>query len=236
MGVPLFKGVGQFRTRIVLPRGYAAQVRWRPQLGDHFPNFTANSTCGQINFHNWAEGNWTFLFSHPAAFTPVCSTEIADVAFHGVDFKARGVKPLCISADTLPDLSEWAAEVEETFRVKIDFPLVSDVSHAVTKAAGMEHPKEISGMPIRKSFLIDPSLRIRMIFEYPVLVGRSMDETLRVIDALQRVESGSVATPSGWEAGDPVLKVTSRRDTAPRTNSAEPKWTELRSYLQVLHD
>ncbi len=233
MGIQLFGSRSRLKTRMILPSGYRANVRWRPQLGDIFPDFTADSTQGLISFHAWAETGWTFLFSHPAAYTPVCSTEIADVAFSHDALKKRGVKPISISGDTLSDLSAWSKEVAETFGTEVNFPLVADPDHVVTQAAGMEHPKEIDGYAIRKSFLVDPSLRIRMIFEYPVFVGRNMDEVLRVIDALKVVDRGGVATPSGWHPGDPVLQAAPNTPYAGTGPGIAKQWTELRSYLKV---
>ena len=193
------------KSRIMVPRGYASRVRWQPCIGDIFPDFTCQTTLGPLNFHEWAEGSWVFFFSHPAAFTPVCSTELADVADCADEFAERNVKLLSLGRDDLYLDGAWIEDIEEDFDVLIDFPVISDATGELATACGMIHPKEDEVRTIRKSFIIDPSLRIRMINEYPLGIGRDIDEVLRTIDALQAIEQGGLATPSGWRSGDPML-------------------------------
>ena len=196
---------GNEHTRVMIPKGYVNRKRWQPCIGDIFPDFTCPTTQGPLNFHEWAEGSWVFFFSHPAAFTPVCSTEIADVADYAEEFAERNVKLLSIGRDDLYLDGAWLEDIEEDFDVSIDFPLISDVTGELAMACGMIHPKEDEVKTIRKSFIIDPSLRIRMINEYPLGVGRDIEEVLRTVDALQAIAPGGLVTPSGWRPGDPLL-------------------------------
>lgn len=190
---------------IDVPRGYEAHLRWLPRLGDIFPNFHLEHEGGLFRFHEWAEGNWVYFFSHPAANTPVCTTEIADVAAHGEELARRGVKALNLSLDTHEVQAAWIADIEQMFGVKVDFPLLSDPTGKVASVCDMLHPHEDTVLCVRKSFIIDPSLRIRMIAEYPLNVGRDFEEILRVIDALQATDHNGLVAPGGWMPGDPLL-------------------------------
>ena len=195
---------GQKDTDLTLtvPRGYRATVRWRPQIGDIVPDFRARAASGPFRLHSFAEGHWTVLFSHPAAFTAICTSEIASLAAQHHEFEARDVKLLNVSADTPEASAAWAADIEALFGVEIRFPTVTDTSGTLTRLFGMVHRKEAEACAIRKTFVIDPALRIRAITEYPVAVGRSTDELLRLVDALQIAHAHEVGVPADWRPGD----------------------------------
>ena len=195
----------EHKARVDVPPGYDAHVRWIPRLGDIFPNFDIAHEGGTFCFHDWAEGNWVYFFSHPAAFTPVCTTEIADVAAHGEELARRGVKALNLSLDTPEMQAQWIGDIERLFGVKVNFPLLSDPTAKIAGTCGMLHPHEDKVLCVRKSFVIDPSLRIRLITEYPLNVGRDFEEVLRVIDALQATNGNGLVAPGGWMPGDPLL-------------------------------
>lgn len=205
MSMQFFAGRGTNGERIFLPLAYRKKVKWLPQIGDIFPNFEATTTEGRLNFFDWAEGHWSFIFSHPAAFTPVCTTEMVSLADAKEDFTARNVKLLGFTQSAIEDQNRWHDEIFNIFGSSIDFPTVDDRNQALAQVFGMIHEKESTSWPIRKSFILDPQMKIRMIFEYPIYIGRSTDEVLRAIDALQAMDQLGVATPADWQLGDKYL-------------------------------
>ncbi|MCL4187662.1 MAG: redoxin domain-containing protein [Rhodobacteraceae bacterium] len=204
MGVQLF-GTGDRWTRIALPVGYRRTARWVPRIGDEFPDFAADSTQGRLRFRAWARGAWVVFFAHPAAFTPVCTTEIAQFAMDAAEFAARGARLLAISRDPVAEASEWARQIGEDFAAPVGFPIVADPGGAIVEACGMIHGADEAPLPVRKTFVIDPAGRIRIIMEYPHCVGRSVAETLRVLDALQASDRHGLVAPADWRPGDPLL-------------------------------
>lgn len=218
---------------INLPRAYRRPVRWVPRIGDAFPDFTAPSTHGTLRFHEWAAGRWVYLFSHPAAFTPVCTTELAAVAERAAEFRGRGVAVLNISRDGVQEQRDWCDDIGAIFGARPEFPLVSDPQGTITDACGMIHPSEDGIMAIRKAFVLDPAGRIRMIFEYPMAVGRSVNETLRVIDALKATEGDCLAAPADWRSGDPLLVRSAVSDFAAQRRFGA-KLRRLRHYLRFV--
>lgn len=181
-----------------------------PLLGENAPAFTGESTTGVINFPEDYAGTWTILFSHPADFTPVCSSELLELGAMQDDFDKLGVKLIVISTDALSSHYQWVKSLETIkFKnrepVKIKFPLLADEAHDISKKYGMIHPNTSSTKDVRGVFLIDPSGIIRAIFFYPMAVGRNMDEIKRTVIALQTVDSKSVLTPVNWKPGDDVL-------------------------------
>lgn len=221
------------RPAIDVPAGYGTHLRWIPRLGDIFPNFTVPHGDGEFQFHDWAEGSWVYFFSHPLASTPVCTTEIADVAAHSAELRARGAKALNISTDP-PDIQKaWLADIERMFGVSIDFPLLSDPGGRVVSVCDMVHPHEDALLCVRKGFIIDPSLRIRMIFEYPLNVGRDFEEVLRVIDALRATDHNDLVAPGGWMPGDPLL-VAPHIDTASARDTFGARLKVLGPYMRLL--
>lgn len=233
MGMQIFSGRGKNGEIVRLPLSYRRKVKWLPQLGDIFPDFTTETTAGPIRFHDWAEGHWSFLFGHPGAFTPICSTELAGFAAAAQEFEQRSVKLLAVSGDDVQRLRAWRADVEDIFDVEIGFPSASDSSGILAEAFGMIHPKQSQACAIRKSFLIDPELKLRMIFEYPRAVGRSTDEVLRVIDALQAFDRYGLGTPADWQPGDDMLVPPCRSVAESRAIYGE-RLCSVREYLNVV--
>lgn len=201
-------------------------------IGDTAPDFTTDSTAGQINFHEWAGDSWIFFFSHPADFTPVCTTEMGRTAQLADKFAARNTKPLGLSTDTAEEHLKWISDVNETQHTNLQFPIVADASLKVAKLYDMIHPEESDTAAVRSVFIIDPKKKIRLMMTYPMNVGRNFDEILRVIDALQLSDAKRIATPADWRAGDKVIIPPSI--TNEEASKLFPKgWDELRPYLRL---
>lgn len=156
-----------------LPKAYRRSVKWLPRIGDIVPNFVLPSTQGDIDFWSWAEGHWVLLFSHPAAKTPVCTTEIAALAAMRKDFEKLGTKVLGLTGSSVDEQLEWHKDIESLYNTSVWFPTMADEGGGFASLFGMVHEKESETWPVRKSFVLDPQMKIRMIFEYPVFVGRS---------------------------------------------------------------
>lgn len=201
MNIQLFPSADRSDEEVRLPATYQRYVRWVPQIGDIFPDFTALTTSGRLRFFDWAEGSWTVLFSHPCAFTPICSTEMAAFAEASEEFEHRNTKLLAFTNSSLLTLGAWRHEVENLFGVTIDFPSVSDTEGQLSSLFGMVHPRHCE-LPMRRTMVLDPSMRIRMTMDYPVYAGRSTEELLRMIDAMQAQDRFQVQTPADWEKGD----------------------------------
>ena len=174
-------------------------------LGDEAPNFKAETTEGKIDFHEWAGDDWVILFSHPADFTPVCTTEIGYAARVGEEFEKRGVKRIVLSVDPLEDHHEWIKDVEDTQDVQMDYPIIADENHEVAELYDMIHPEVDDTATVRSVFIIDPDKKIRLTMTYPAAIGRNFDEILRVIDALQVSDEYDIATPVNWKKGERVV-------------------------------
>jgi thioredoxin-dependent peroxiredoxin len=175
------------------------------RIGDTAPNFTIATTAGEINFHDWAKGKWVFFFSHPADYTPVCTTEMGRTAQLAPEFEARNFAPLGLSTDTVEEHLGWIKDVNATQNTSLEFPIVADVDRRIAELYGMIHPSESSTAAVRSIFIIDPEHKIRLTMTYPMAVGRNFDEILRVIDALQIGDKYGIATPVEWQAGDKVI-------------------------------
>jgi thioredoxin-dependent peroxiredoxin len=175
------------------------------RIGDTAPNFTIATTAGEINFHDWAKGKWVFFFSHPADYTPVCTTEMGRTAQLAPEFEARNCAPLGLSTDTVEEHLGWIKDVNATQNTSLEFPIVADVDRRIAELYGMIHPSESSTAAVRSIFIIDPEHKIRLTMTYPMAVGRNFDEILRVIDALQIGDKYGIATPVEWQAGDKVI-------------------------------
>ena len=171
------------------------------RLGDTAPDFSSDTTHGKIDFHKWLGESWGVLFSHPKDFTPVCTTELGEVARRSADFKKRGVKVLAVSVDPVDSHKKWTADIEETQKTKMDYPIVGDEKKSVANLYGMIHPKALDSLTVRTVFIIDPKKKIRLTMTYPASTGRNFDEILRVIDALQLADKYAVATPVNWKNG-----------------------------------
>jgi peroxiredoxin (alkyl hydroperoxide reductase subunit C) len=211
-GIQFFSPRNYDGSPMKLPVGYRRTVKWLPKIGDIFPNFKLETTHGPLDFWQWAEGSWTYLFSHPEAKTPVCTTEIGALARNQAEFNAVSTKVLGLTGSSLPAQQAWHDDIAKIYTSPVWFPTGCDADGHLALLFGMQHEKEHSSWPIRKSFVIDPQLRIRVMFEYPIIVGRSVEETLRVIEALQLFDSTGFATPSDWYEGDPVIVPNDRRE------------------------
>ncbi len=176
-----------------------------PRIGDPAPDFTAMTTKGELTFSSWQEGKWVMLFSHPADFTPVCTTELAEFARRGEDFTRRNVKLIGISVDSIHSHQAWRQSIQDIFDVRVDFPMVADSNAAVAQRYGMIHPGASATATVRAVFMIDPKRVIRALVYYPLNVGRSVDELLRLLDALQTADKHSVSCPVNWKPGDKVI-------------------------------
>src|SRR5688500_12418410 len=176
-----------------------------PRIGDTAPDFTQQSTHGEIRFHEWIEGSWAMLFSHPADFTPVCSTELAELARREAEFDARGVKLIGLSIDSIHSHLAWRENLKQCLGVELPFPMIADVDMKVAQLYGMIHPGASSTVTVRAVFVIDDKKVIRALVYYPLNVGRSVDEIIRLIDGLQTVDRYAVATPVDWRPGEPVV-------------------------------
>lgn len=174
-------------------------------IGDTAPNFTVDSTAGEINLHDWAGDSWVFFFSHPADFTPVCTTEMGMTAKLAAEFEKRNVKPLGLSTDTVEEHREWIKDVDETQNTTLKFPILADPDLKIARLYDMIHPDQSETAAVRSVFIIDPAKKIRLIMTYPMSVGRNFDEILRVIDSLQLADRAKVVTPANWTPGGDVI-------------------------------
>ncbi|RDV39375.1 peroxiredoxin [Bradymonadaceae bacterium TMQ3] len=203
------------------------------QLGDTAPNFQATTTAGDIDFYEWAGDSWVIFFSHPADYTPVCTTELGTVARYKEDFDKRGVKTIAISIDGIEDHHGWVKDIEETQNTSVEFPIVADEDRVVADAYGMIHPKVDTTATVRSVFIIDPDKKIRLTLTYPAATGRNFKELLRVIDALQLTDAHKVATPANWEQGDDVIIVPSLKDEEELSRLFPEGYKEIKPYLRM---
>ena len=183
----------------------AAPTRSLPKIGDPAADFTAMTTQGEIKFADWREGKWTILFSHPADFTPVCSTELTEFGRRYKEFESKGVKLIGISVDSIHSHIAWHQNLAKILGVTLPYPLIADSNRAVSELYGMIHPGASATVTVRALFYIDPKGVIRAIIYYPLNVGRNVDEAMRVIDALQTADKNGVACPVNWKPGDKVI-------------------------------
>ena len=206
------------------------------RLGDIAPDFDAATTDGDINFHEWAGDNWVVLFSHPADFTPVCTTELGRTAALNGEFQKRGVKPIAVSVDSLEDHKAWASDIGETQGTDLNFPIIADPEKKVANLYDMIHPNAATTHTVRSVFIIDPSKKIRLTLTYPASCGRNFDEIIRVIDAMQLSDKYNVATPVDWKDGDDVIIPPSIK-TEDISEKDYPKgFTEVKPYLRTTPD
>lgn len=175
------------------------------RLGDIAPNFTAITTEGNIDFHNFIGENWVVFFSHPADFTPVCTTELGYTAKLKAEFDKRNVKAIALSIDDIKSHFDWIKDIEETQNTIINFPIIADENKKIAELYDMIHPNETEKFTVRSVFIIDNHKKIKTIITYPPSTGRNFDEILRVIDSLQLTANYSVATPVNWKDGEDVV-------------------------------
>lgn len=175
------------------------------QLGQIAPDFEQDSTHGPIHFHEWLGSSWGLFFSHPKNFTPVCTTELGEVARLRPEWDRRGVKPIGLSVDPVEAHRKWEEDIEETQKAKLDFPMIADPDAKVSTLYDMIHPESDPTVTVRSVFVIDPAKKIRLILTYPPSTGRNFQEILRAIDSLQLTDKRSIATPVDWMPGDAVV-------------------------------
>lgn len=202
------------------------------RLGDIAPDFTAETTEGPINFHEWIGNNWAVLFSHPKDFTPVCTTELGYVAKSKPEFEKRGVKVIGLSVDPTDSHKRWAADIEETQGTALNFPVIADSDHKIAELYDMIHPEISDVFTVRSVFVIGPDKKIKLSITYPASTGRNFDEILRVIDSLQLTAKYSVATPVNWKDGDDVIIVPSLSDEAAK-EKFPGGWKAPKPYLRI---
>lgn len=175
------------------------------RLGDIAPNFTAKTTQGTIDFHDWLGDSWGLLFSHPADFTPVCTTELGKTALLKGEFAKRNVKVIAVSVDDLDSHNRWIPDIEEVNGVSMNFPIIADENQTVAQLYDMIHPNASEKATVRSVFIIGPDKKIKLTLTYPASTGRNFLEILRVVDSLQLTSKYSVATPADWKVGDDVI-------------------------------
>jgi alkyl hydroperoxide reductase subunit AhpC len=175
------------------------------RLGDIAPDFSADTTLGHINFHEFIGDSWVLLFSHPADFTPVCTTELGKTALLTGEFQKRNVKPIAISVDSLESHNKWVPDIEEVNSVKMNFPIIADPEKTVALLYDIIHPNASEKATVRSVFVIGPDKKIKLTLTYPASTGRNFTEILRVIDSLQLTANYQVATPADWVNGDDVI-------------------------------
>ncbi|MFI8618065.1 peroxiredoxin [Acidovorax sp. NPDC077693] len=203
------------------------------RLGDTAPDFTQESTAGTIRFHEWAGDSWVVLFSHPADFTPVCTTELGKTAALGSEFAKRRVLPIAVSVDPVDSHNRWVGDINETQNTTVNFPILADADKKVADLYDMIHPNASTTVTVRSVFIIDPKKVIRTTFTYPASTGRNFDEILRVIDSLQLTDSHKVATPANWKDGDDVIIVPSLQDPAELAQRFPKGFKAVRPYLRI---
>ena len=202
------------------------------QLGDTAPDFEADTTDGTLKFHEWMGDDWAVLFSHPADFTPVCTTELGEVARLKPEFDKRGVKVIGLSVDPLEDHRVWAGDIAETQGHALNFPLIADPDREIANLYGMIHPQADDTLTVRSVFVIGSDKKVKLTLTYPASTGRNFEEILRVIDSLQLTADYSVATPVNWQHGEDVIIVPSLSDEEAREKF--PKgWETVKPYLRV---
>ncbi|TDU39929.1 peroxiredoxin [Gelidibacter sediminis] len=202
------------------------------RLGDEAPNFEAQTTEGEINFHEWLGDSWGILFSHPADYTPVCTTELGTVAKYKKEFEKRNTKVIALSVDGLESHKDWVKDINETQNTTVNFPIIADEDHKVSKLYDMIHPNADSKHTVRSVFVIAPDKTIKLIITYPASTGRNFDELLRVIDSLQLTAYHKVATPANWNDGDDCVIVPAVTNEDAKT--LFPKgFDEVRPYLRM---
>jgi thioredoxin-dependent peroxiredoxin len=203
------------------------------RLGDEAPDFHADTTEGPIDFHQWKDGGWAVLFSHPADFTPVCTTELGRTASLKGEFDKRGVKAIAVSVDPLDKHNGWAPDIEEVGGTALNFPIIADEDRKVSEAYDMIHPGEGDTSTVRSVFIVDPKNKVRLTLTYPKSVGRNFDEIVRVIDALQLTDRFPVSTPVDWQPGSdvivaPTLSTADAREKFGEVEEVKPylRWTK----------
>lgn len=202
------------------------------RLGDDAPDFSAETTEGNINFHEWLGDSWGVLFSHPKDYTPVCTTELGMAARLKPKFDERNVKIIGLSVDPLDSHSGWAKDIEETQGIALNFPVIADADRKISNLYDMIHPNASETFTVRSVYVIGPDKKIKLMITYPASTGRSFDELLRVIDSLQLTADYSVATPANWKDGDECIIVPSVSDEDAK-EKFPAGWKAVKPYLRI---
>ena len=203
------------------------------RLGDTAPDFTAQTTEGEIHFHEWLGDSWGVLFSHPKDFTPVCTTELGLVAKLKPEFDKRNVKVIGLSVDSIENHGKWADDIAETQGTPVNFPVIGDADRKVSDLYDMIHPNANDTLTVRSVFIIGPDKKVKLNITYPASTGRNFDEILRVIDSLQLTAKHKVATPGNWNNGDDVIIGSAVSDEDAKTLFPQG-WTTVKPYLRTL--
>jgi alkyl hydroperoxide reductase subunit AhpC len=203
------------------------------RLGDIAPDFEQDSSIGKIKFHEWAGDSWVVLFSHPADFTPVCTTELGLTAKLKPEFEKRNVKAIALSVDPAEAHKNWIRDIEETQQTVVGFPIIADEDKTVSVLYDMIHPNQSVTATVRSLFIIDPQKKVRLTITYPMSTGRNFDEVLRVIDALQLTDKHTVATPGNWRDGDDVIIPLTVQDPEVIKQKYPKGFTAERPYLRM---
>lgn len=203
------------------------------QLGQTAPDFEQESTEGPIRFHDWLGTSWGILFSHPKDFTPVCTTELGEVARLKPEWDKRRVKPIALSVDPVDSHNRWAGDIAETQGQAVNYPILGDADQKVSTLYGMIHPESDPTLTVRAVYVVDPNKKIRLILTYPPSAGRNFQEILRTIDSLQLTDNEKVATPVNWRQGDPVIIVPSLSDADAKLRFPQG-WETQKPYLRLV--
>lgn len=203
------------------------------RLGDVVPDFTQESSMGNISFYEWAGDSWVVLFSHPADYTPVCTTELGEVARLKPEFDKRNVKALALSVDDVASHMGWIKDIEETQNAQLNYPILADGDRKVSNLYDMIHPNANASLTVRTVFVIDPEKKLRLTLTYPPSTGRNFDEILRTIDSLQLTDNYKVATPANWTDGDDCVIVPSIKDPQELKERFPKGYEEVKPYLRM---
>jgi alkyl hydroperoxide reductase subunit AhpC len=203
------------------------------QIGDIAPDFEAQTTHGPIRFHDYIDGSWAILFSHPKNYTPVCTTELGYTAKLKDEFDKRGVKVLGLSVDKLEDHAGWERDIEETQGSALNFPLIADFDRKVSSLYNMIHPNADDSLTVRSVFVVGPDKKIKLTMNYPASTGRNFNEILRAIDSLQLTAQHQVATPVNWQEGEDCIIVPAVSDEEAKAKFPGG-WKALKPYLRIV--
>ena len=203
------------------------------RLGATAPDFSADTTEGPINFHEWIGDRWAMLFSHPKDFTPVCTTELGYVARLKPEFDKRNLKVIGLSVDSVDDRKRWSKDIQETQGQKLNFPVIADADRKVSDLYDMIHPNASETFTVRSVFVIGPDKKIKLMITYPMTTGRNFDEILRVIDSIQLTAAHKVATPANWKDGGDCIIVPAVSDEEAKQKYPQG-WKTLKPYLRLV--
>ncbi|WP_019383745.1 peroxiredoxin [Acinetobacter venetianus] len=203
------------------------------RLGDIAPNFQQESSVGHIDFYSFLDGHWGVLFSHPADFTPVCTTELGFTAKLSEEFNKRGVKAIALSVDDVESHKNWIQDINETQNTTVNFPIIADKDRKVSELYGFIHPNASETLTVRSLIIIDPNKKVRLIITYPASTGRNFNEILRVIDSLQLTDHHIVATPANWQQGEDVVIIPSLKDEEEIKQRFPKGYKAVKPYLRL---